>query len=419
MLGLHGGPDINGMSGMSGGASGGLLAGISPDHLPALFAPLLVLPAVWLFLLVARKAAGAGYSPARRFLHGYERTSLVQRVFAVLLLVTAFIHLGLIPGHATDAPKLARLFAVNGLLFVAAALAVFTWRWWRPAAGVLLVLTLLAYLSAISKGQESVDQLGIATKLVELAALGLLLLPSPRAIAARHGTQRRTLTAAALLGATVVTGVGIWGAELKPNITHAADAATVGQDGLVTTARTGNQLTHDVTGMVMQQVPLRPPTQAENAAAVKLAAATKTAIARYDDVAVALADGYRPSTSPKQSLIHYANKAYAHDGRVLDPAQPEDLVYANTAHGLVLMGAMFMTEGLGAAGPDPAGPLVQWHRHTSLCFGAGPAIDGLLSPFGTCPAGTINVATPAMLHIWTAIEPARIGGEAPPVPTTR
>jgi hypothetical protein len=44
---------------------------------------------------------------------------------------------------------------------------------------------------------------------------------------------------------------------------------------------------------------------------------------------------------------------------LLDPTHPEDLVYANTAHGPELMGAMYMTEKLGQPGLDPAAPLVQ------------------------------------------------------------
>lgn len=57
------------------------------------------------------------------------------------------------------------------------------------------------------------------------------------------------------------------------------------------------------------------------------------------------------------------------------------------------------------------------HRHASICFGAGAAIAGFLLPFGTCPTGTISATTPAMLGVWTATEPPRIVGEAPPVPS--
>jgi hypothetical protein len=165
----------------------------------------------------------------------------------------------------------------------------------------------------------------------------------------------------------------------------------------------------------MQTIPTRAPTQQEQMAAAKLAADTRAGISKYEDVRVALADGYRPTTPPKQPIVHYGNKAYAHDGRLLDPSRPENLVYANTSHGLVLLGAMYMTEKLGQAGPDPAGSLVQWHRHATICFAPTSAIGGFLSPFGTCPAGAINVLTPAMLHVWTIEGAASPYGELDPI----
>lgn len=407
MHGVHGLPN---MHGMSQGPTSGLLQGISPEHVPALLAPLLVPVAIWLFLKGARAAAAHGFVPAERFLRGYAASSPATRTAAVLLLVTAFIHLGLVPGHMQEAPALARLFFVNGVLFVGAAIACFTVSWWRPAAAVLLVLTLLAYLSAVGKGTEDVDQLGIATKLVELAALGLVLVPSRNAVHSLGSALRRTAAAGALIFATVVVGAGIWGAELKPH--NAAAAAAVQQDehGSIGHGHEG----HDPTGMVMQSVPSTPPTPAQRAAAAKLAADTKAGTARYQNVAVALADGYRPTTATNQPLVHYGNPKYMHDGRILDPARPEELVYANTAHGPVLLGAMYMTEQAVRPGPDIGGSLTQWHAHANICFAANAAIAGFLTPFGTCPAGTINVLTPAMLHVWTIDNPTGAYGELDP-----
>ena len=375
------------------GPLSGLRAGISSDHRPALIAALLVPAAIWLFLRAANTAATHGFRPAANFLRGYAAASLVTRVTAVLLVLTGFIHLGLVPGHAGEAPALARLFAINGLLFLAAAISCFTVSRWRLPVAALLVLTVLAYINAIGKGQESPDQLGIVTKLIELAALGLVLLPA-RTPSHRHAV-RRTLAAGTLVLATLFTGVGIWGVELKPN---RAEAKAVVQDEQGAIDRKGAP---DPTGMVMQAGPSRPPTASERAAADRLAAATKAGIARYEDVAVAIADGYRPTTPAGQPLVHYGNPKYMHDGRLLDPTRPEDLVYANTRNGIVLLGAMYMTEKLGQTGPEIAGPLVRWHTHAGICFGSGGGIAGIVSPFGTCPAGSINVLTPAMLHVWT------------------
>lgn len=67
--------------------------------------------------------------------------------------------------------------------------------------------------------------------------------------------------------------------------------------------------------------------------------------------------------------------------------------------------------GLGAAGallrraPDAGGgSITTWHAHTNVCF-SWAGLVGLLSPFGTCPAGSINIAFGPMLHVWTVALP--------------
>jgi len=104
--------------------------------------------------------------------------------------------------------------------------------------------------------------------------------------------------------------------------------------------------------------------------------------------------------------VHYVNPKYAHSGGV-GPLHPQALVYANTPQGPLLLGAMYMSARAGVAPPDVGGSLAEWHTHSNLCFSVlGFAIDGLESPFGTCPVGSINAPTPAMLHVWTVPNPA-------------
>lgn len=166
-------------------------------------------------------------------------------------------------------------------------------------------------------------------------------------------------------------------------------------------------------GMVMQATPAVATAQ-QRAAAAQLAAATRVGIARYADIRLALADGYRPATAPAAATVHYRNPAYVADGRVLDPTRPEELVYANTAGGPRLLGAMYLLAKPGLPGPDIGGPLTRWHVHTNLCIGPGAAIVGIVSPFGLCPAGSVNVATPAMLHVWSVESPGGPFGELDP-----
>src|SRR5438132_4818639 len=124
-------------------------------------------------------------------------------------------------------------------------------------------------------------------------------------------------------------------------------------------------------------------------AATNLVDDTRAGIVRFTDVPVALADGYRPTTPPRASTVHYVNPAYKQVG--MDPTRPQALVYANTPSGPTLLGAMYMLPKANLAAPDIGGSLAPWHTHTNLCFLLPSfAIDGIESPFGTCPVGAIH-----------------------------
>ena len=71
------------------------------------------------------------------------------------------------PDHLSAPPRLGPLFALDGAAFVLLALASLRYSWWRGPAATLLVLTIGAYLVVISRALETVDDLGVATKLVE------------------------------------------------------------------------------------------------------------------------------------------------------------------------------------------------------------------------------------------------------------
>jgi hypothetical protein len=128
----------------------------------------------------------------------------------------------------------------------------------------------------------------------------------------------------------------------------------------------------------------------------------RTALARYADPAVAAADGYKVDGLAGIDF-HASNPAYEKDGRILDPAHPETLVYAVAPNGQpVLMGAMFLMPQIGQPGPTVGGPLTVWHAHEDVCIAlTPPGLSGLLSPLGTCPVGSILLPrTAEMIHIW-------------------
>lgn len=126
----------------------------------------------------------------------------------------------------------------------------------------------------------------------------------------------------------------------------------------------------------------------EQAAAARLVRDTATAVARYADVEVARAAGFRPNPTQTGPLVHWPNFANRRDDAVLDPERPEGLVYYRTPTGTMhLVGALY-TAGPGATPPAPGGDLTRWHSHTPGC--AHPADT----------PGCEDQVRMYMLHVW-------------------
>lgn len=335
---------------------------VASEHSAALTVLLLLLP-IWL---------------AVRWLPRYQAASLLTRWAAWLMLATGLLHLALIPTHLPAEALTALLFLIDGLGFLVLSVAAFFTRWWRPVAGFWLSATILAYLLWVIAGWETPDQVGIACKLIELMALGLVMRLK---VHSRHTWPRRAWRAVALPLMTSLTTISVFAGGLAhPDALHAH------------------------AGAVLQPVNFQA-TPEQTHAAQQLLAETRAALAPYQDPAVAIAAGYqRGSQSDADSLEHWSNKANA--GVILDPARPQDLVYLRTPHGLVLTGAMFQMPRIGQWGPDPGGPLTQWHQHEGICFSPFGLEFAFATPFWTCPLGSISVTTPPMLHVWIVANPA-------------
>lgn len=369
--------------------------GVAEDHLAGLKALILAPVVVWMLHRTVRVAARLNLPLAGRFDRRYAAAPLPIRVAAWLMVASGLVHLAIIKPHLAEAPGSAVLFGIDAALFGILAVAVFGRRRWRVAAMVLLIANVVTYLGYLLGRREDVDQLGIATKLIELTALGLLLIPHRPTFRARGRKLRWAGATAALVLTTVLAGAVTWAVAFRD-----ASAAE--------TARSGDLAGHHhhggsgITGMVELGNPDETATAAQQAAAATFAAATKAGIAKYADVNVALADGYRPFGSPNGTMVHYTNPRYGKDGHILDPTRPETLVYGGTPHGPVLLGAMYSLPGLDRTPPDIGGPLTIWHVHTNVCIGPlPPFLIGLLTPFGNCPFGSLNVVTGAMIHVWT------------------
>jgi hypothetical protein len=335
---------------------------IAPDHVIGLYAGLLALP---LALIAIR------LRPSR---HGVPGTVLGA---SVLMAMAGAIHLALISTHRNE-PLTALLFLVNGTGYIALSFA-FTWRWWRLASASLLVATLLGYLAWIAVGLDSPDQVALSTKLLELTAMGLVLIPA-RGERLTHRLWRWASLTLAVPLLTIVMTSTVWIVDLaRPDPQHAHAGAVL-------------QATNDVA--TPQQV----------AAAAQLYADTKAAILPYQDWHNAWAAGYRPGGNLGGSA-HWMNQRYVDAGYVMDPHRPQGLVYANSKHGPVLIGAMFQMKHIGQFGPDPGGPLTAWHQHQNICVSPIGFEFSLMTPFATCPIGAIDISVSPMLHVWIVDNP--------------
>ena len=337
---------------------------ISADHAIGLYAGFLALPialiALWL-------------RPARRTVPATAQAA------AVLMAVSGAIHLGLVSTHLEE-PITSALFLMNGVAYVALSQA-FTWRWWRLASSALLTSTILGYLLYIALGFDTPDQVALATKLIELVALGLVLVPVRGESRPRDRAWYWAALAAGLPLLTIVSGATIWGIDLAtPDARHVHAGAIL-------------QATNDVA------------TPEQTAAASRLFSETRAAMLPFDDWHQAWAAGYRPGGPTNMPTSHWMNEAYVKAGYVMDPRRPQGLVYANTRRGPVLLGAMFQMPRLNEFGPDPGGPLTAWHQHENICFTPFGFEFSLMTPFATCPLGAIDLSAPPMLHVWIVDNP--------------
>ena len=132
--------------------------------------------------------------------------------------------------------------------------------------------------------------------------------------------------------------------------------------------------------------------------------AVRDAALRYEDISVALADGYIQSTDVVPNMGAHFN----HDGRIRDGVlnfeEPEILIYKlDEAQEWELVGTSFVLPYQLVGQDHPAGfagPLDNWHMHYSLCVGT--QINSRSADAAICVAGG-GIFVPAygwMIHAW-------------------
>jgi len=250
---------------------------IATEHAAAMGAAIALLVSLWLLLRTVSWLARHRIGWAATLVEAYRATSAITRLAGVLMLLSGVIHLVLIPSHEGITWV---LFVINGLGFVVLGVAAFFTSWWRRPATVWLVATIVAYIVWVIAGWETPDQIGIACKLIELVALGLVMrLAQP----GRRTWPRRIWRTVAFPMLASLATLGIWvGGLAHPDALHAH------------------------AGALLQPV-AEVATPEQRQAAARLLSDTRASIARYQDPAAAIA-AMTSSRRPSEKLGTDSNR---------------------------------------------------------------------------------------------------------------
>jgi hypothetical protein len=362
------------------------VTGIAPDHIPALLAPFV--------LLIARMLGPRLVTPDRQVIRDLSGIPLPTKVFAGLMMISAAVHVALPLGHH-DNLVLAAAFLGSGVAYAWLGYRALNGKRYRLLSVLLILATLVAYLSIVLSGREAPDQVGIATALVELGALALCLVTEkPRRV-------RKVFGSLTFIVVTLLTGALTWGGALAQHSANGAGGVNhVGHAG------------HDHAGGARAQAGVlmaphddsTPATPAQVRGAIELAARTRAALARYTDIHAAIAAGYTATINRTGYGVHLENKAYAKDDRILDAEHPEQLMYAIADGKATLLSAVYTVPYAGRPAPSPGGPLTHWHSH-NICITVLPPGFSIVDAYGTCPSLAVKLALPLMMHVWVVDNP--------------
>ncbi|MFM7685940.1 MAG: hypothetical protein ACKPDI_08460, partial [Actinomycetota bacterium] len=148
----------------------------------------------------------------------------------------------------------------------------------------------------------------------------------------------------------------------------------------------------------------------QEARAKKLVEDTLKYLPKWSTTEAAVADGYNSIGDAGTGSEHFIKLGLIQDDVMLDPTQPESLVYTVHADGKkTLAGAMFIASARATDDStltDWAGPLMTWHNHGDLCWEGGRVV-GTIDASGVCARGVNQGGQFPMVHVW--VEPHMCG----------
>ncbi len=147
-------------------------------------------------------------------------------------------------------------------------------------------------------------------------------------------------------------------------------------------------------------------TAEQQARAQQLIDDTLRELPRWSDVKAAVADGYKSIGDAGTGSEHFIKLALIQDDVMLDPTQPESLVYNVKGDQRELAGAMFIASKRSTDDPTLtswAGALMTWHNHGNLCWdqvNGKATVVGITDANGKCARGLNTGGENPMVHVW-------------------
>lgn len=390
------------------------------------------------------------------------RPATVERLPGLTVAALASLGAGAIHGAATgihaEHPDLARIFVV----LTVAQLGVGIWALVRPsraaAIGVVAVnvAAVAGWLATRLWGVSQVDGLQAreAAQFADTVCAGLGTLAAGCAAAALLAGKREAAPVRLALPAMLIAALAVpamWaggthvhnqdeaahGHALAAGADGAADGAAADHPhdatatGDATATATGDTVEpgHDTTatgdtthghdepalgawprswdpalGVDLSGVP--GVTAEQQARAQQLIDDTLRELPKWSEVSDAEADGYTSIGDAGTGSEHFVKLSLIQDDVMLDPTQPESLVYTVKGDQRILAGAMFIASKRPTDDPTLtswAGPLMTWHNHGNLCWdqvNGKASVVGITDASGKCARGVNTGGENPMVHVW-------------------